>query len=80
MNKQIIHFGQDLDKEEFYNLILKVTDIGSGKLSEEIKDGLLQRGFIVNRQKLSDLIRIWLNDAVGIRLLLNLLFYNRTHS
>ena len=29
MNKQIIHFGQYIDKAEFYNLIEKVTDISS---------------------------------------------------
>ncbi len=47
MNKQIIHFGQDLDKAEFYNLIVKVSDINSTELFNEIRDELLQRGFII---------------------------------
>lgn len=29
MYKQIIHLGQDPNKKEFYNLIVKVTDINS---------------------------------------------------
>ena len=47
MNKQIIYFGQDLDKEEFYNLIVKVTDINSQDLSTEIRDELLTREFTI---------------------------------
>ena len=47
MNKQIIHFGQDLDKAEFYNLIVKVTDINSQDLSIEIRDELLTREFTI---------------------------------
>ncbi len=47
MNKQIIHFGQDPDKEEFYNLIVLVTNIGSEELSKEIRDELLQRDFTI---------------------------------
>ena len=46
MKKQIIHFGQDLDRTEFYNLIVKVTDIGSTELSE-IRDELLSREFTI---------------------------------
>ena len=47
MNKQIIHFGQDLNKAEFYNLIVKVSDINSTELFNEIRDELLQHGFII---------------------------------
>ena len=47
MNKKIIHFGQDLDKAEFYNLIVKVTDIGSSELSAEIRNELLSREFMI---------------------------------
>ncbi len=47
MNKQIIHFGQDPNKAEFYNLIVKVSDINSAELFNEIRDELLQRGFII---------------------------------
>jgi hypothetical protein len=47
MHKQILHFGQDLDKPEFYNLIVKVTDIGSSELSSEIRDELLSREFTI---------------------------------
>jgi hypothetical protein len=46
MNKQIIHFGQDLDKPEFYNLIVKVADIGPLKLSD-IKTEIHERGFTI---------------------------------
>jgi hypothetical protein len=46
LNKKIIHFGQDLDKAEFYNLIVKVTDIGSSQLSE-IRDELLSREYTI---------------------------------
>ena len=46
MNKQIIHFGQDLDKAEFYNLIVKVTDISPGQ-SLDIQDELLFKGFTI---------------------------------
>jgi hypothetical protein len=47
LNKQIIHFGQDLDRKEFYNLIVKVSDINSTELSDDVKDELLQRGFMI---------------------------------
>jgi hypothetical protein len=47
LNNQIIHFGQDLDREEFYNLIVKVTDIGSSELSAEIRNELPSREFTI---------------------------------
>ncbi len=47
MNKQIIHFGRDPYKPEFYNLIIRAFGIGSSDLSEEIRDVLLQKGFML---------------------------------
>jgi hypothetical protein len=47
MHKQIIHFGQDPHKPEFYNLIVKVSDINSAELSNETRDELFQRGFTI---------------------------------
>jgi hypothetical protein len=40
MDKQIIHFGQDLDKAEFYNVILKISDITSKEQIREVWDEL----------------------------------------
>jgi len=48
MNKQIIHFGKDPDKPEFYNLIVVVTNIGSPELSKEIRDDLFVRDFTIH--------------------------------
>jgi len=47
MNKQIIHFGQDPHKPEFYNLIVLATNIGSEELSKEIQDDLFYRDFTI---------------------------------
>ncbi len=47
MKKQIIHLGQDLDRKEFYNLIVKASDINSEELANEVKDELLGRGFMI---------------------------------
>ena len=47
MNKQIIHCGQDLEKAEFYNLIVRITDIGFYELSAETRDELLSREFTI---------------------------------
>lgn len=47
MNKQIIHFSQDLDKAEFYNLIVKVTDISSKNRFKEIWNELKVRKFTI---------------------------------
>ena len=47
MNKQIIHFAQDLDRTEFYNLIVRITDIGFYELSAEVRDELLSREFTI---------------------------------
>lgn len=47
MKKRILYFGQDLDKAEFYNLIVKVSDINSTELFNEIRDELLQRDFMI---------------------------------
>ena len=47
MKIAIVHFGQNPDKEEFYNLIVKVTDINSQDLSTEIRDELLTREFTI---------------------------------
>jgi hypothetical protein len=47
VNKQIIHFDQDLEKPEFYNILIKVSNIDSAELSTEIRDGLLRREFMI---------------------------------
>ena len=47
MHKQIIHFGQDSDRAEFYNLIVRATDIGSSELSVEMRDEPLSREFTI---------------------------------
>jgi len=47
MKKEIVHFGQDLDKAEFYNLIVKVTDIDSPETAEEINSFLLANRFML---------------------------------
>ncbi len=47
MNKIIIHFGQDLNRAEFYNHIVKVTYINFSELSNETRDELLQRNFTI---------------------------------
>ena len=47
MNKQIIHFGQDPHKPEFYNLIVLATNIGSSDLSKDILDDLFSRHFTI---------------------------------
>ena len=47
MNKQIIHFGRDPYQPEFYNLIIKASDINSAELSEELRDELLAREFAI---------------------------------
>ena len=44
MNKKIHYFGKDIDKPEFYNLIIVISEIPSGQVSD-IKDEVLQRGF-----------------------------------
>ncbi len=48
MKKQIIHFGQDIDRKEFYNLIIKITDINSEELSVELRDDLLFNDFMIH--------------------------------
>jgi hypothetical protein len=45
MKKTILHFGQDPDKKEFYNLIVKITDIDLPETSNEINSYLLTNGF-----------------------------------
>lgn len=49
MNKQIVHFGQDPDKKEFHNLIVKVTDIGPAQFLD-IQEELLFKGFTIYYQ------------------------------
>ena len=46
MNKKIYYFGKDIDKPKFYNLIIVVSEIPSGQLSD-IQDEVLQRGFTI---------------------------------
>ncbi len=48
MIKNILHFGQDLDNAEFYNLIVKVTDISSKDQFKEIWNELKHHGFIIH--------------------------------
>ena len=48
MHKQIIHFGQNPDKEEFYNLVVKSTDIPSQQELSELKNELLRDDFIIS--------------------------------
>jgi hypothetical protein len=47
MNKQIIHFGQDPHKPEFYNLIVLATNIGSIDLTKNILDDLFIKDFTI---------------------------------
>ena len=49
MNKKIIHFGQDSDKAEFYNLIVKVTDIEPAQFLD-MQEELLFKGFTIYYQ------------------------------
>ena len=48
MTKKISHFGQDLDKIEFYNLIVKVTDISSKDQFKDVWNELKYHGFIIH--------------------------------
>ena len=48
MNKQIIYFGQDPDKAEFYNLIVKVTDLRSKAQAQEEWIKLKFHGFHIH--------------------------------
>ncbi len=48
INKQIIHFGKDPHKEEFYNLIVKVTDISSKDVFKDVWNELKHHGFIIH--------------------------------
>ena len=46
MKKYIHFFSKDIDKPEFYNLIIVVSEISSGQLSD-IKDEVLKRRFTI---------------------------------
>ena len=48
MTKQISHFGQDLDKIEFYNLIVKVTDISSKDQFKDVWNDMIPIGIHLN--------------------------------
>ncbi len=48
MNKQIIHFGKDPNKPEFYNLIVKVTDPSSRDQTKEVWIELKYHGFHIH--------------------------------
>ncbi len=48
MRKKIVYFGQNLDKAEFYNLIVNVTDIDSPEtVVDEINSFMLANGFML---------------------------------
>ena len=45
MEKFILHFGEDPDQKDIYNLIVKVVDISTEKELEQVLNGLKQTGF-----------------------------------